>query len=94
MGSISAGHWLLSAQISQAGPPALLVYLWLGVEPILLGTELQALAFFNLGVELGQLVFVAAVWLAIGLWRWRRWPAPLWLRRCPGNLLVSWDPTG
>lgn len=177
LGSIPAGHWLLSAQISQAGPPALPVYLWLGVEPILLGPDhllfvlglllivgqrcrvliktitaltvahsltlavttlgawrvptppleaaialsilflapeivrtwrgqtsltirhlwlvafafglLQALVLFNLGVELGQLVFVAAVWLAIGLWRWRRWPVPLWLRRCPGNLVGS-----
>lgn len=53
------------------------------------GETLQALALFNLGVELGQLAFVAAVWLAIGLWRWRRWPAPLWLRRFPGYLVGS-----
>jgi hydrogenase/urease accessory protein HupE len=53
------------------------------------GERLQALALFNVGVELGQLVFVAAVWLGIGFWRWRRWPAPLWLRRLPGYVVGS-----
>lgn len=53
------------------------------------GETLQALALFNLGVELGQLAFVACVWLAIGFWRWRRWPAPLWLRRLPGYVVGS-----
>ncbi|MFM7465599.1 MAG: HupE/UreJ family protein, partial [Cyanobium sp.] len=51
------------------------------------GETLQALALFNLGVELGQLAFVALVWLGIGLWQWRRWPEPLWLRRFPGYVV-------
>ncbi len=178
--SIPAGHWLLSAQISQAGPPALPVYLWLGVEPILLGPDhllfvlglllivgqrwrvliktitaltvahsltlaattlgawgvrtsrgqtsltirhpwlvafafgllhgvglatalqqlglpkgetLQALALFNLAVELGQLVFVAAVWLAIGHWLgFRAWPWQSLRGQCPVGWMLPQRP--
>jgi hypothetical protein len=39
-----------------------------------------ALLFFNVGVELGQLAFIGAVLLAIGLWRAIRLPAPPVLR--------------
>jgi hypothetical protein len=39
---------------------------------------------FNLGVEIGQLVFIALVLLVAWLWRRRRLPTPLWLQRLPG----------
>lgn len=48
------------------------------------GETLQALALFNLGVEIGQLAFIALVLLVLDLWRRRRLPQPLWLRRLPG----------
>lgn len=54
------------------------------------GETLQALALFNLGVEVGQLAFIALVLLlVVALWRRRRLPTPLWLRRLPGYLVGS-----
>ncbi|MFM7265282.1 MAG: HupE/UreJ family protein [Cyanobium sp.] len=53
------------------------------------GETLQALALFNLGVELGQLAFIGAVLAVLHLWRRWRWPQPLWLRRLPGYLVGS-----
>lgn len=53
------------------------------------GETLQALALFNLGVEIGQLVFIALVLLVVAMWRRRRLPQPLWLRRLPGYLVGS-----
>ncbi|MFM7170795.1 MAG: HupE/UreJ family protein [Cyanobium sp.] len=51
------------------------------------GETLQALALFNLGVELGQLAFIALLLVLLRLWRLRAWPEPLWLRRLPGYLV-------
>lgn len=51
------------------------------------GETLQALALFNLGVELGQLAFIAVVFLVITVWQQRRLPEPLWLRRFPGYVV-------
>lgn len=48
------------------------------------GETLQALVLFNVGVEIGQLVFIALVLLVAWLWRRRRLPTPLWLQRLPG----------
>ncbi len=53
------------------------------------GETLQALALFNLGVEIGQLAFIALVLLGVALWRKGRLPDPLWLRRLPGYLVGS-----
>ena len=53
------------------------------------GETLQALALFNVGVEIGQLTFIALVLLLVALWRRRHWPQPLWLRRLPGYLVGS-----
>ena len=53
------------------------------------GETLQALALFNLGVEIGQLDFLALVLLVVELWRRCRLPTPLWLRRLPGYLVGS-----
>ena len=53
------------------------------------GETLQALALFNLGVEVGQLLFIAVVLSLARLWRRRRLPTPLWLRRLPGYLVGS-----
>ena len=53
-----------------------------------------ALVFFNVGVELGQLVFVAGIWAALlALGRLNR-PWPLWLRALPayaiGSVAMFW----
>ncbi len=53
------------------------------------GETLQALALFNLGVEIGQLAFLALVLLVVALWRQGRLPTPLWLRWLPGYLVGS-----
>jgi hydrogenase/urease accessory protein HupE len=53
------------------------------------GETLQALALFNVGVEIGQLAFIALVLLVAWLWRRRRLPTPLWLRQLPGYLVGS-----
>jgi hydrogenase/urease accessory protein HupE len=53
------------------------------------GETLQALALFNVGVEIGQLAFIALVLLLAWIWRRRRLPTPLWLRRLPGCLVGS-----
>ncbi len=53
------------------------------------GETLQALALFNLGVEIGQLAFIGLVLLVVALWRRRRLPQPLWLQRLPGYLVGS-----
>jgi hydrogenase/urease accessory protein HupE len=53
------------------------------------GETLQALALFNLGVELGQLAFIGLVLLGVALWRRGRLPEPLWLRRFPGYVVGS-----
>ncbi len=37
---------------------------------------LPALASFNIGVELGQIVVIALAFLAVGLWRHKRWYRP------------------
>ena len=58
----------------------------------------MALLFFNVGVEIGQLVFIAAAFAAIAAGRWaaRRfsWPQPGWLWRVPpyaiGGLASFW----
>jgi hydrogenase/urease accessory protein HupE len=53
------------------------------------GETLQALALFNVGVEIGQLAFIALVLLLAALWRRRHLPQPLWLQRLPGYLVGS-----
>ena len=53
------------------------------------GETLQALALFNVGVEIGQLSFIAMLLLLVRLWRRRQLPLPLWLRRVPGYLVGS-----
>lgn len=53
------------------------------------GETLQALALFNLGVEIGQLGFIGLVLLGVALWRRGQLPEPLWLRRLPGYLVGS-----
>lgn len=53
------------------------------------GETLQALALFNVGVELGQLAFIALVLTLAWLWRRGRLPTPRWLRRLPGYLVGS-----
>ena len=52
------------------------------------GELVPALLLFNVGVELGQLAFVAVLLLVAWLWR-RRLPTPLWLRRLPGYVVGS-----
>ncbi len=52
------------------------------------GEQVPALLLFNVGVELGQLAFVALLLLVAWLWR-RRLPTPLWLRRLPGYVVGS-----
>lgn len=53
-----------------------------------------ALLFFNLGVEAGQLTFVAAVFLLLATARWRSFPLPTWARRVPayaiGTVAMFW----
>ena len=53
-----------------------------------------ALLFFNLGVEAGQLIFIAAVLAAIGAWNRLRLPAPQWVRHVPayaiGGVAAFW----
>lgn len=53
-----------------------------------------ALAMFNVGVELGQLLFVSAVWGLVGLARWARVSAPVELRPIVayaiGSLAAFW----
>jgi uncharacterized membrane protein HdeD (DUF308 family) len=57
-----------------------------------------ALLFFNVGVEIGQLMFIAAVLavMAVGRWAVQRfsWPQPGWLWRVPpyvvGGLASYW----
>lgn len=46
-----------------------------------------ALLFFNLGVEAGQLAFIAAVLLALTLWRLTRLPSPATARGVPVYLI-------
>ena len=53
------------------------------------GETLQALALFNVGVEIGQLAFIALVLALAWWWRHARLPTPLWLRRLPGYLVGS-----
>lgn len=54
----------------------------------------SALLFFNLGVEGGQLLFVAAVLLVRAVWRGTRLPEPGWLAIAPvyliGGLSAFW----
>lgn len=54
----------------------------------------QALLFFNIGVELGQLAFVAAVWPIIWLFRKALVPMPKWLELTPayaiGTIAMYW----
>ncbi len=53
-----------------------------------------ALLFFNVGVELGQLIFVAGVVLAIRLTRGIPIPRPLWIDLAPpyaiGSIAMFW----
>jgi hypothetical protein len=57
-----------------------------------------ALLFFNIGVEIGQLMFIAAVFAVMAIWRRlaQRLPMPLpgWLWRVPpyaiGGLASFW----
>lgn len=53
-----------------------------------------ALLFFNLGVEAGQLTFVAAVFLLLATARWLSFPLPTWARRVPayaiGTVAMFW----
>lgn len=66
-----------------------------GLPPLSIPT---ALLFFNVGVEIGQLIFIAAVFavIAIGRWSTRRfsWTQPTWLWRIPpyaiGGLASFW----
>jgi hypothetical protein len=46
-----------------------------------------ALLFFNIGVELGQLIFVAAVLLLVGLLRGLRLETQSWARIVPGYII-------
>jgi hydrogenase/urease accessory protein HupE len=48
-----------------------------------------ALLFFNLGVEAGQLMFIAAVLAAIFLWRTIKLPQPAWAWRPPTYIIGS-----
>lgn len=52
------------------------------------GEQVPALLLFNIGVELGQLAFVALLLLLAQLWR-RQLSTPLWLRRLPGYVVGS-----
>ncbi|MGI9399927.1 MAG: HupE/UreJ family protein [Rhizobiaceae bacterium] len=53
-----------------------------------------ALLFFNIGVEVGQLIFVAIILVAIWAWRHARFPAPRSLALAPayaiGTLAAYW----
>lgn len=53
----------------------------------------QALLLFNVGVEIGQLVFIAAVLglMAAGRWLWRarHWTTPRWAALAPAYLIGS-----
>ena len=57
-----------------------------------------ALLFFNIGVEIGQLLFIAAVLVLLACGRWlarrRSWTLPAWLWRVPpyaiGGLASFW----
>lgn len=53
-----------------------------------------SLLFFNLGVEVGQLLFIAAVLSAIALWRRVRLPFPRWAHLVPpyaiGSVAMFW----
>lgn len=42
-----------------------------------------ALLFFNLGVEAGQLLFIAAVLAVVFVWRILKYPAPKWVQQAP-----------
>jgi hypothetical protein len=58
------------------------------------GDILLALLCFNLGVEVGQLTFIAAVFAVLALARRLRWTAPLWFTQVPpyaiGMLAMFW----
>jgi hypothetical protein len=53
-----------------------------------------ALLFFNVGVEIGQLWFIAVVLLAIAVVRRVRWPSKGWATKLPayaiGTLAAYW----
>jgi hypothetical protein len=53
-----------------------------------------ALLFFNIGVEIGQLLFVGAVLALVGLVRVRRLSLPTWLKLMPpyaiGTIAMFW----
>ena len=53
----------------------------------------QALLLFNLGVEIGQLIFIGAVLCLIAAGRWllqkRQWTAPRWAAHAPAYLIGS-----
>jgi hypothetical protein len=53
-----------------------------------------ALLFFNLGVEVGQLLFVGAVLALVALIRVHRLPLPAWLKLVPpyaiGTIAMFW----
>jgi hypothetical protein len=55
------------------------------------GAAPQALLLFNLGVEIGQLLFIGAVLAALAAARWlmraRRWPTPRWAALAPAYLI-------
>jgi hydrogenase/urease accessory protein HupE len=58
------------------------------------GHVLIALMFFNVGVEVGQILFVAAVLVIAALIRRNRSPLPLWARQVPayaiGSVAMFW----
>ncbi len=53
-----------------------------------------ALLFFNVGVEIGQLLFIAAVLLLVALGRRINWPMPRWTELVPpyaiGSIAMFW----
>jgi hypothetical protein len=54
----------------------------------------MALLFFNVGVEIGQLIFVAAVAALVALIRWSRIWMPHWIELVPpyaiGSVAMFW----
>ena len=73
-------EWRVAGALMEIGLPAQAVPL--------------ALLFFNVGVELGQLLFIAAVGLVIALARLASLPQPVWAWRVPaygiGSLATYW----
>lgn len=53
-----------------------------------------ALLFFNIGVEIGQLLFIGGILVVVSSWRRLRWPAPVWLPQLSayaiGSVAAMW----